>query len=200
MKEHSSSTPASDQGVVKLLALEKFNVLKAEYNNLTGAASAVRRTRPNCTSLNVGYTYADGYSANAGVAQGGLVGRVSWSEKGGYHYGFGIGNNQLNAMYTWGGEGDQKTHGWSASVGPVELRQNTLNANYVELKSVISYLEFLNIVRLGRKGILNDGSFVEFGLEKDNFEYNVDFTFNRKPGRWILIHISKLRPEEGRWK
>ncbi|WP_167881176.1 hypothetical protein [Leptospira gomenensis] len=40
-----SSTPASDQGVVKLLALEKCNVLKAEYNNLTGAASAVRRTR-----------------------------------------------------------------------------------------------------------------------------------------------------------
>nr|WP_246813526.1 hypothetical protein [Leptospira gomenensis] len=28
------------------MALEKFNVSKAEYNNLTGAASAVRRTRP----------------------------------------------------------------------------------------------------------------------------------------------------------
>ncbi|TGK35347.1 hypothetical protein EHQ13_06250, partial [Leptospira gomenensis] len=91
------------------MALWKCNVLKAEYNNLTGAASAVRRRLDAMplygwspqdaaevalmagsaalnaigsgvgVSVNVGYTYADGYSANAGVAQGGLVGRVSWS-------------------------------------------------------------------------------------------------------------------------
>ncbi|PKA03460.1 hypothetical protein CH375_16845, partial [Leptospira ellisii] len=77
-------------------------------------------------SLNVGYTYADGYSANAGVAAGGVVTRVSWSEEGGYHYGVGLGNNQLNALYTWGGEGDQKTHGWSAALGPLELRHDAI--------------------------------------------------------------------------
>ncbi|WP_210415397.1 hypothetical protein, partial [Leptospira gomenensis] len=89
------------------MALEKCNVISVEHNNLTGAASAVRRrldampiygsspqdAAGGAVQVNLSYSYAGGFGAGVNVGGGGLGAGVSYNEKSGFGVSAGIMGN-----------------------------------------------------------------------------------------------------------
>ncbi|WP_167883481.1 hypothetical protein, partial [Leptospira gomenensis] len=73
---------------------------------------------------------------------------------------------------TWGGEGDQKTHGWSASVGPVELRHDAI-------KGYGASYTMSSVYTGGGIGI-GAGTTLSYD-QRGGFSNSVGFTFTNNP-------------------
>ncbi|PKA03630.1 hypothetical protein CH375_15860, partial [Leptospira ellisii] len=76
-----------------------------------------------------------------------------------------------------------------------EYWNSAIKTDYVELSKYIIYEEVIYLIKNGNRRIDKEGSFIDFGMGKDGYEYGISFTFNRQPNQWVLYDLVKRPPE-----